>query len=56
MEYIVKYRADLDGQEHESSMTVEADSAEEACKLVRDILKEETGLDIEDVALTSCAK
>lgn len=41
--YNVTYYIKSDGKRHECGMQVEADNAAEACKLVRDIIKEETG-------------
>lgn len=41
--YTVTYYIKSGGREHECDMQVEADNAAEACKLVKDIVKEETG-------------
>ena len=41
--YTVTYYIKSGGREHECVMQVEADNAAEACKLVKDIVKEETG-------------
>ena len=41
--YTVTYYIKSGGKEHECEMQVEADNAAEACKLVKDIVKEETG-------------
>lgn len=41
--YTVTYYIKSGGKEHECNMQVEADSAAETCKLVKDIVKEETG-------------
>ena len=41
--YTVTYYIKSSGREHECDMQVEADNAAEACKLVKDIVKEETG-------------
>ena len=41
--YTVTYYIKSGGREHECDMQVEADNATEACKLVKDIVKEEIG-------------
>lgn len=41
--YTVTYYIKSGGKEHECEMQVEADTATEACKTVKDIVKEETG-------------
>lgn len=41
--YTVTYYIKSGGREHECDMQVEADNAAEDCKLVKDIVKEETG-------------
>ena len=40
--YTVTYYIKSGGREHECDMQVEADNAAEACKLVKDIVKEES--------------
>lgn len=41
--YNVTYYIKSGGKEHKCDMQVEAGNAAEACKLVKDIVKEETG-------------